>query len=166
MYKLTIPKTTMQTYISGTQALNVPDETSGDWHFYTVWFSPFEETVTLYGEGQERNTNEIYGTFGIYDKKAVLERYGISSETPEVYVANHYRAILDLAYCCAKRKRMNPVIGGTMDYFDTEEQKTMILELAAKMLDVKYLAEDEQAALKDWIQKESIHIYRGEPYDV
>jgi hypothetical protein len=164
MYQLVIPKTTAQTYISGTQALNIPDETSGDWHFYTVWFSFSSETVMLYGAGQERNTNDIYGSFGISDKKFIMQQYGLLADTDKVYVANHCRAVLDLIYYCAKKKAMNLVVGSTMDYFDTEEQKMRILKLAKKMLAPKYLSQEGRRTLQSWLQTEEQSVYRGVRY--
>ena len=105
-YQVEIPRTTPQLYITGIYALNVqcPEGTTGDQHDVFHWFyrpGIREEapTVTL-GGSDELDTNAIYGDLGVYEGRERLLAKGlnIAPEIREVYVANHYRAILDLLY--------------------------------------------------------------------
>jgi hypothetical protein len=53
--------------ISGIHALNLPtpEDTSGDWHFLNVFYRNMEtpNTAVIAGEGEEINTNHIYGNY-------------------------------------------------------------------------------------------------------
>lgn len=87
LYQKIIPKTSSENYISGWEALNIPDENQNiaDWHPKTYLFSEKEnEEIQLY------NTIDILGNNGI--KKRIIKY----PENKEVYIANFPRAIADL----------------------------------------------------------------------
>ena len=71
----------------------------------------------------------------------------------EVWSANHFRAVLDMAYeSLTLHGKVMRLIGAAEDYFDTEEQKRELLTKALEML--PYLTPAQGAALQSWIKKE------------
>ena len=166
IYQRQIPKTGKTQYVSGRYALNIPGETSGDWHFTTVWFSRTPQTVELWGDGQERNTNGIFGNFGIADRSADIRKAGLVTVQGKIFAANHYRAILDLMVAGAINGSMSLVIGATMDYLDTEEQKQYVLRQARKAVGSSSLTDNQKRLIDEWIQKESRNFYRGDEYAI
>lgn len=154
-----IPRTSKEKYISGYYALNIPapEGTTGDWHDPFHWIDGVDrpKTVTLAGKGMEIDTNDVFQDFGVYEGRARLLAQGleIDDEITEVYVANHFRAILDLLFYYLKRfKRADPMIGATNDYIDTKEQKELVLSKALLLSDV-FINEARESLLK-WIDSE------------
>lgn len=100
---LVIPHTTPQRYLSFRAALNLqmPGESTGDWHFLTTFFSPADEPpieAKLAGEGQEVDTTPSLGSRGVRDMADVLlDRKITTNNAVPVWIANHFRAIADLA---------------------------------------------------------------------
>jgi hypothetical protein len=144
-------------YISGMAALNLraPENTSGDWHFGNVFYNrePQNNAVTVAGEGEELNTNHIFRNYGIYDCTDVLRGQGLHAEGAPAFAANHFRAILDLAFECLRDQRPPLYLAGaTSDYLDTEEEREFVLDKAAMMS--PHLSESAQAMLSQWIAKE------------
>ncbi|MDR3319055.1 MAG: hypothetical protein LBS99_06410 [Clostridiales bacterium] len=166
VYQLAIPETDTDRYVSGRYALNLPGETSGDWHFTSVWFSDTPCAVELWGKGQKRDTTAVLGSFGIADRFAAVEKTGIMSKHRHIYAADHYRAILDLLIVGAANGVMSLVKGATTDYLDTQEQKEYLLSQAEKALSSPHLSTKQKALIKEWIERESRNIYRGEAYAV
>ncbi|MCL1985433.1 MAG: type IV toxin-antitoxin system AbiEi family antitoxin domain-containing protein [Betaproteobacteria bacterium] len=144
-------------YISGMAALNLraPENTSGDWHFGNVFYNrePQNNAVTVAGEGEELNTNHIFRNYGIYDCTDILRGQGLHAEGAPSFAANHFRAILDLAFECLRDQRPPVYLAGaTSDYLDTEEEREFVLDKAAMMS--PHLSEGAQAMLSQWIEKE------------
>lgn len=166
--QVVIPQTTPTHYITGKPALNLqaPEGTSGDWHFFAVFYD-VENTgetlpLTLAGEGEFINTNQIFGQYGIYECSAIMREAGlyISDEITAVYAANHLRAILDLIYrSLIKHHEVIALDGATEDWLDTEEQKAEVLHKAIEM--IPYLSPAESSELQRWISKESLPGYRS-----
>ena len=166
-YQVEIPRTTPQLYITGIHALNVqcPEGTTGDQHDVFHWFyrpGIREEapTVTL-GGSDELDTNAIYGDLGVYEGRERLLAKGlnIAPEIREVYVANHYRAILDLLYeSLTHYGRVYNLTGATGDWLDTPEQRRFVLEQATRM--APYVDEESRIQLEQWVKKEAA----GTPY--
>ena len=100
---LVIPHTTPRCYLSLRVALNLrmPGEETGDWHFLTTFFFPADEPpikARLTGEGQEVDTTPSLGSRGFRDMAGILVQQEImATGSGPVWVANHYRAIADLA---------------------------------------------------------------------
>ncbi|NJR57083.1 MAG: hypothetical protein HC768_22685 [Acaryochloris sp. CRU_2_0] len=100
-----IPNTEPERYISFYQALNLrfPDEDTGDWHFQGAFFErtkgePGQRVMPLSGKGQAIDTTPSLGQQGVREMSAILHKQGILVPPGRrVYVANHYRAIADLA---------------------------------------------------------------------
>lgn len=154
-----IPPTSRQRYISGLYALNLPapEGTSGDWHdvFYSAPSARRTRQIQL-GGSDWVNTNHIYNDFGIYEGRETVLAKGL--ELPEgmteVWVANHFRATLDLIY--RSLQKFDDVFGlesATTDWLDTPEQQQYELELAGMML--PHLSEERQVKLAAWIDAEA-----------
>jgi len=155
-----IPRTSKNLYITGYYALNVqaPEGTSGDWHSPFHWREGIDtpEEITLAGEGLEWNTNPIFGDFDIYEgkKRLVQMNLHIDDDISEVFIANHFRAILDLLYYDLKKfGRADTLTGATYDWLDTPEQKALLLSKA--LLLQKIFNEKETEALFKWIEQEN-----------
>lgn len=168
MNQIEIPETTPQRYITGKAALNLPapEGTSGDWHFVISFYDPANSnkplSLLLAGEGEQLNTNPIYGEYGIYECSEAMRRRNLI--LPEgmtaVYAANHFRAILDMVYnTLTVYQRVVALQGATEDWLDTEEQKEELLKEAAKML--PFFADKAQRQLQQWIDQERKPGYRS-----
>lgn len=155
-----IPATSPDRYISGGYALNIPapEGTCGDWHdvFHFPPDAPQRARQVHLGGSDWVDTNHIYQDLGVYEGRYNVLRKGL--ELPEgmteVWVANHFRAILDLIY--RSLQRFDDVYGleaATTDWLDTPEQQTYLLEQAALML--PHLSEAHQGKLVAWIEQEA-----------
>lgn len=165
-WQFTIPFTTKTQYITGLPALNLPapEDTTGDSHFLSVFFDSNKTgkklDLQVAGDGQDLNTNHIYGSYGIHECSAAMKkrRLQLPREMTAAYVANHYRAILDLAYeSLNKHQTILGLTGVTEEWLDTEEQKVLVLEKALEML--PFLNEQQSEALLAWIEKEKLPGY-------
>ena len=101
-YPILIPETSPTSYISFERALNLrlePDEfKSGDWHFETSFFGYPEPTYApLAGRDGLVNTVAAVGSRGVRDMGRKIANHGIRPYDGPVWVANHYRAIADIA---------------------------------------------------------------------
>jgi hypothetical protein len=77
----------------------------------------------------------------------------VSPDITEVFVANHYRAILDMLFhSLTQYGRVYNLNGATVDWLDTEEQQHYVLEHATRM--ARHLPEPAQAQLTAWIERE------------
>ena len=157
----TIPKTSPTHYITDKPALNIPapEDTTGDWHFDNMFFNVSgngkPRPLLLAGEGEKLNTNHIYGDYGIHECSAALMKRGITlpDGMTEVWAANHFRAVLDMAYdSLASHGKVMRLTGAAEDYFDTAEQKKELLNKALEML--PFLNQAQGEALKKWIAGE------------
>jgi len=164
-----IPHTTPGHYITGIPALNLPapEGTSGDWHFYAVYYDTVDNNggtsvvLQLAGDGEVLNTNNIYGRYGIYECSAAMKKYGLIIPNRKAYAANHFRAILDMLYWSLIRyHKVIGLIGATEDWLDTNEQKDFLLKKAEKMLPF-LCRKTEQIELQNWIDRERLPGYRG-----
>ncbi len=164
-----IPVTTPTHYITGIPALNLPapEGTTGDWHWSTVFYNATDNNrpaipLQLAGESEPLDTRHIYGQYGIYEGSTAMMDVGldIPESMPDVYAANHFRAILDMLYwSLIKYHRVIALDGATEDWLDSQEQKEFLLEKAAKML--PFLDKGQQANLQRWINQERPPGYRS-----
>ena len=95
-----IPDTSPTRYISFQFALNLkfPWEFSGDWHFEAMFFGYKEPRYArVAGTGTAVDTNPSLGSKGVRDMAQVLADWKVRPHSGPVYVANHYRAVADLA---------------------------------------------------------------------
>ena len=102
-YPILIPETSPTSYISFERALNLrlPDDEefmTGDWHFETSFFGYPEPTYApLAGRKGLVNTVAALGSLGVRDMGRQIADHGIKAYEGPVWVANHYRAIADIA---------------------------------------------------------------------
>jgi hypothetical protein len=142
------PDNLINEYITGQYALNIhhpeiTNEPTGDWHGF-IWDNIKElpnKNIIYAGIGHEINTFEIWGYNGIFNDKKHFEKQGFIIHTPEVYIANYYRAVLDrLFFNLKKYEEILNLYGVTEDCFDTIQQKLFIIKninLARKHLTIK-----------------------------
>ena len=159
-----IPQTSPCHYITDKPALNIPapEDTTGDWHFDNMFFNVTGDgkplKLLLAGDGEALNTNPIYGDYGIHECSAALIKRGITlpDGMTQVWAANHFRAVLDMAYeSLTLHGEIMRLTGASEDYFDTEEQKKELLTKALEML--PFLTKDQGEALQAWITHEWLY---------
>ena len=128
-----IPATSPTHYISFKHALNVRyrTEDTGDWHFESAFFGDPEisRPIPRAGEGEEINTNPSLGEKGVREMSEVLFAQRVLSSRSPVYVANHYRAIADIAMLHLSENQ-HPTIATVRAinaWLDTEEQVKMLV---------------------------------------
>ena len=165
-----VPKTSKTRYIGGYCALNlhpVPEDTSGDWHPADYLCCRADQPTLelgVFGEeaGPNRNTNHIFGDYGIIESAEDFKKWGYSPVYTEVYRSNHFRAILDMLYIDLMTR---PIAGpppmpyseqgATFDFLDTEEQKRELLDKA--LLIGPHLPPERRPFLDEWIAREEIY---------
>ena len=99
-YPVLIPKTSPTSYISFKRALNLrlQGESTGDRHFEASFFGyPERPYVLLAGKNGWVDTTPTLGSRGVRDMGRLISDRGIKPYDGPVWVANHYRAIADLA---------------------------------------------------------------------
>lgn len=95
-----IPDTSPTRYISFQFALNIrfPWEFSGAGHFEEMFFGyRTPRYADVAGTGTAVDTTPTLGSKGVRDMAELLGKYKVKPYSGPVYVANHYRAIVDLA---------------------------------------------------------------------
>jgi hypothetical protein len=128
MYAIKIPATSPKRYISFSHALNLryPDEDTGDWHFLSAFFDDQEDgrAAPIAGEGGIVDTLPSLGERGIREMSQVLKEQEITLDNIPVFVANHYRAIADLAMLHLSEGQMPTITTARQinEWLDTEEQ--------------------------------------------
>lgn len=148
----------IEKYITGQYALNIhhadiEDEPTGDWHGF-IWDNIKElphKDVTYAGKGCFIDTFNIWGNFGIYDDtKHLMENFILKEDT---YVADYYRAILDMIYSSLKKYgkiyHLNCI---THDHLDNEHQVMLVIN-KLQLLE-KHLNSKENDELKRWVDNE------------
>lgn len=99
-HPILIPPTSPTSYISFRRALNLsaPGEHTGGLHFQEYFFGFVEPTVVpLTGPGGIVDSTPSLGSKGVRDMGKVIADAGIQPYNGPVYVANHYRALADIA---------------------------------------------------------------------
>ena len=95
-----IPPTSPTSYVSfrGALKLSVPGEHTGDLHFQEYFFGFVEPTVApLSGPGGIVDSTPGLGSKGVRDMGRITADLKIQRCNGPVYVANHYRALADIA---------------------------------------------------------------------
>lgn len=99
-HPILIPATSPTSYISFRRALNLclPDEWTGGLLFEEYFFGFGEPTVTpLAGSGGRVDSTPSLGSKGVRDMGRIIADHKIQPYSGPVYVANHYRALADIA---------------------------------------------------------------------
>lgn len=149
MQAIAIPKTSPRRYISFQHALNLraEGEYTGDWHPMSAFFDEGEQhrSAPIAGEGGTVDTTPSLGERGIRDMANILAAQDILPASGPVYVANHYRAIADLAML-ELRDGVVPTVANSStinQWLDTEEQvhhliTEYLVPLRSQLNDVAY----------------------------
>lgn len=152
MQALPIPETSPSHYISFKHALNIryPDEDTGEWHFTSAFFGNPQQcrTIPLAGEKEVVDTNPSLKDLGIREMSDVLKAQKVLMVARPVYVANHYRAIADLAMMQLNKNKIPSIATprAINQWLDTEEQVNLLVE--------KYLA-----PLRTQLQSENLDLF-------
>ncbi len=159
-----IPPTTPRQYLSFLQALNLrlPDELTGDWHFMMCFYCPADRPpvkIQLAGEGAAVDTIPSLGSRGIRNMADELVNQQIldNNSTP-VWVANHARAIADLAMGVVGCSRQPYIVtvNEINQWLDTREQVDELVHVYLEPL--RQQKEGADLALYDeWLQ--TIHYH-------
>ena len=132
-----IPVTTPNRYVSFQAALNLrmPGEHTGDWHHHVALFTATDNPrdVSIAGQGCSTDTTPSLGNKGIRDMAEILAGYVIAEGSGPVWVANHYRAIVDYAMIDMELGNCPPlpmlVPAETINqWLDTPEQIELLVE--------------------------------------
>ncbi|MCL2311245.1 MAG: hypothetical protein FWC41_04465 [Firmicutes bacterium] len=151
-----IPNTTKENYITGIYALNLPTDngSKADWHDVFHWRNGIEKPreITVAGINTE-STGFIYNGYGVCEGKKHLLNVGLIVDKPNVYVANHCRAILDMVYdCLYKYNAIYNLTGALDDWFDKE---TDIQEFISRCSEMKnFVDEEKKNKLEKWLASE------------
>lgn len=154
-----IPETSVLCYISGHHSLNLDlkDGTGYDWHFMNYWMGG-SKPIKLYGKGQETDTNNIYGYYGVADRSSLLESMGL--QVGIVYIADHHRAVLDLVYeSLIRYKLIGYAKGCVRDFFFEESQSKELFVQLVRLYGV--LDEERSEILDEWLSKEFRTFYKS-----
>jgi hypothetical protein len=156
-----IPYTTPNNYITGIYALNVAadDGTSADWHDVYHWRDGIDKPRTVAVAGiTVRDSNYIFGNYGVSESKHRLERIGIDTGgVKEVYIANHIRAVLDMLFdsLCECNEIYN-LTGAVGDWFDKESDRNELISKCNMLTNV--LSGENKSALTRWLLKEKARL--------
>ena len=153
---VTVPQTSPTQYISFECALNLrcPDEDTGDWHFDTAWFDypggP-HRTAPIAGPGGLVDTTPALGDRGVRDMADVLAAKRVRAGPGPVYVADHYRAIADIAMVELAKGRVPTVVTGDVinSWLDTEDQVERLKSYLRPLREL--LADAGRQAFDEWI---------------
>jgi hypothetical protein len=158
MYPIKIPPTTPAQYISFKHALNLrcPGEDTGEWHFLSAFF--YEENTSSHrsapiaGSDGLVDTTPTLGDKGIREMSAVLAAKQIQPFNGPVYVANHYRAIADLAMLQLTEGKAPTIANARAinQWLDTEEQVGQLVSDYLKPLRSQ-LDKASQKVFDEWI---------------
>ena len=99
-HPILIPPTSPTSYVSFRRALNLclPDDWTGGLEFEEYYFGYDKPTVTpLAGPGGRVDSTPSLGSKGVRDMGRVLADHKVQPYNGPVYVANHYRALADIA---------------------------------------------------------------------
>ena len=130
-----IPATTPRRYVSFNWALNLrePGEDTGDWHFNAMFFWRSDQaprSVNLAGEGTTVDSTVALARQGIRDMALQLARHKVLPLNGPVYVANHYRAIADLALLELLQERTPRIAAVCVinQWLDTKDQVVTLVQ--------------------------------------
>jgi len=143
---ITIPATSVQIYLGGMAALNLPSPAgTGDWHMIQTYFRPRQKRSRSFvsGTGCLTDTNSMLGDEGIYDCTEILDRLGIPYERRPVYAASHARAAADLVLDAVMRGS-SPGFVVLDDWMPRDTDKHQVFALLAKAVPCLSIQELEQ----------------------
>ena len=145
---LTIPPTSVETYVSDIVALNIHSpQGTGDWHTAATLAADFPHTLFIYGNNQPHNTNHLLGDTGVIDGTERLHNMGYRYQNEPVFIADHPRACFDMLYTTSLQ---NGILNNIVldDWFPALEDKQAVYNLILQA--EPKLNESEKARLQQW----------------
>lgn len=130
-FPLTIPETSLDRYLGGMAALNLPTAIgTGDWHQVQTFFRPRRRLSRSFisGIGCQTDTTALLGRAGIVDCTQVVERLHIPHLGARVLAATHARAVADLVLAAVQRGE-SPEFVDLDDYMPRPEDKCEVFDL-------------------------------------
>ena len=129
---LVLPETSLDRYVGGTAALNLPtgDGGTGDWHQEATFYQPRRNLSRSFisGVGCLTDTSALLGRLGIVDCTDLVDRMKIAHKGSRVYAATHARAVADLVLSAALRG-VSPDFIDLDDFMPRPEHKSAVLGL-------------------------------------
>jgi excisionase family DNA binding protein len=150
-----IPETTLQRYLSGMAALNLPSEKgTGDWHLIETFLKPKRKRSRLFiaGVGCEGDTTPLLGDRGIFECSSLLDRLKIPHPPGPAYAADHARAIADLVLV-AILEGGSPDFVRLDDWMPGDDDKQTVFDLLNHA--IPQLTIDRQEKISTWMKKNS-----------
>ncbi len=164
-----IPDTSPARYISFQFALNIrfPWEFSGAGHFEETYFGYREPRYAdVAGTGAAVDSTPSLGSKGVRDMGELLEKYKVRPHNGPVYVANHFRAIADIALK-ELQQGDGPVVATPHkinDWIRTREDMETLREEYLKQMRSQ-LGKAERDAFDEWIPTIESYILPGHEDD-
>ena len=149
--KTTIPKTSKTQYITGSAALNIPDETgdAADWHFFEHFLN-VNNLPTIHVSGVNfMSTHQMLGDYGIYECSETLKRMGVPNISEPVFAANAVRAVIDIALRHIYERGGIPEHIAPDEYLDDSAQFDALKSQAERACG--RLSQQQADLLRDWI---------------
>ena len=143
-------RVTCQHYITGKAAINFhwPGTTTGGWHNTAYWNKDTGRVKVSLAGVHFPDTSALLGDVGILDAAAELGRRGWVVDR-EIWIADHYRAAVDLAiaWSIGKAPRCNIELS---DWFPENEDHKRVVELLTSVLNkIDMLSSNRLAS---WLQ--------------
>ena len=147
-----IPETSVEHYLTGIPALNIPHPKTGpaDWHFAECFRGCFGRKPGPFPiAGKDFiSTNDRLGDYGISEVGDILRRYGAYDVPEKVYAASHHRAYVDiLIHVASSFGHCNPF---PYDDWFTDEEALQILDLLTKAVPI--LPDDINRRVLSWYE--------------
>ncbi len=130
---IAIPETSLDRYLGGMAALNLPTGTgTGDWHQEQTFFRPRRKLSRSFisGAGCATDTTAMLGSIGIVDCTQAVDSLRIPHLGTRVYAATHARAVADLVLSAVLRGE-SPDFVELDDYMPHDEDKQEVFRLLA-----------------------------------
>ena len=150
--KTTIPQTSQTQYITGSAALNIPDETgdAADWHFCEHFLNENNLLSIPVAGVNFMSTTHILGDYGVHECSESLKRQGVYNINGTVYAANAVRAVLDLALRHICERGSSPEHIDANEYLADSEQFEALNSAAERACGT--LKHKQASLLRDWMK--------------
>ena len=130
LFDLDLSRVTREHYITGKAAINFPfpGVTTGGWHYLSYWNRGEGVAKVSLAGIHYPDTAEFFGGVGIVEVGQVLGRLGWPVKGRDVYIADHYRAAVDMVirWALSESQYCNVELA---EWFPGDDDKLRLLEL-------------------------------------
>lgn len=130
LFDLDLSRVTREHYITGKAAINFPfpGVTTGGWHYLSYWNREEGVAKVSLAGVHYPDTTEFFGNAGIVDVTLVLKRLGWPVGGRDVFIADHYRAAVDMLirWVLSESQHCNVELA---EWFPGDDDKLRLLEL-------------------------------------